>query len=41
MANAAPAVKAAADYVTERNNNHDGIAEIIGKFMLQQTSYWL
>lgn len=34
MANAVPAVKEAADYVTERDNNHDGIQEIIEKFML-------
>ena len=24
-----------ADYVTERDNNHDGIAEIIEKFILK------
>ncbi len=34
MANAIPAVKEAADYVTERDNNHDGIEEIVRKFML-------
>ena len=34
MANAVPAAKEAADYVTERDNNHDGIEEIIRKFML-------
>lgn len=33
MANAVPAAKEAADYVTERDNNHDGIEEIIRKFM--------
>lgn len=33
MANAVPEAKAAADYVTRRDNNHDGIAEIIGRFM--------
>ncbi len=35
MANADPAVKAAADYVTQHDNNHDGIAEIIERFVLQ------
>ncbi|MDE7261267.1 MAG: Cof-type HAD-IIB family hydrolase [Oscillospiraceae bacterium] len=34
MANGVQAVKDAADYVTERDNNHDGIAEIIRKFLL-------
>ena len=34
MVNGVPAVKAAADYVTERDNNHDGVAEIIRKFLL-------
>ena len=34
MANALPEIKAAADYTTERDNNHDGIAEIIERFML-------
>lgn len=34
MANAAPEVKAAADYITKRTNNEDGVSEIIGKFML-------
>lgn len=34
MANAAPEVKAAADYVTKRTNNEDGVSEIIGRFML-------
>ena len=34
MANAVAAAKAAADYVTERDNNHDGIAEVIRKFFL-------
>lgn len=33
MANAAPEVKAAADYVTKRTNNEDGVSEIIGRFM--------
>lgn len=34
MANAVPAARAAADYVTQRDNNHDGIEEIIRKFLL-------
>ncbi|MCC8138790.1 MAG: Cof-type HAD-IIB family hydrolase [Lachnospiraceae bacterium] len=34
VANALPDVKAAADYVTENDNNHDAIREIIEKFML-------
>lgn len=34
MANGAPEVKAAADYVTERTNNEDGVAEIIRRFVL-------
>lgn len=34
MANAAAEVKAAADYVTTRDNNHSGVAEIVEKFCL-------
>ena len=34
MSNAVPAAKAAADYVTMQDNNHDGLAEIIRKFIL-------
>ncbi|MDE7055263.1 MAG: Cof-type HAD-IIB family hydrolase [Oscillospiraceae bacterium] len=34
MANAIPAVKDAADYITQRDNNHDGIEEVIRKFLL-------
>jgi hypothetical protein len=34
MQNAKPEVKEIADYVTEHDNNHDGIAEIIYKFIL-------
>ena len=33
MANASPVVKNVADYVTERDNNHSGIAEVIEKFV--------
>lgn len=32
MANAQPQVKEVADYITERDNDHDGIAEVIEKF---------
>lgn len=32
MKNAIPAVKEAADYITENDNNHDGVAEIVEKF---------
>ena len=32
MANGTPAIRKAADYVTECDNNHDGIAEILRKF---------
>ena len=34
MANASQVVKDVADYVTERDNNHSGIAEVIEKFVL-------
>ncbi|MCC8164146.1 MAG: Cof-type HAD-IIB family hydrolase [Lachnospiraceae bacterium] len=34
VANALPEVKAAADYITENDNNHDAVREIIEKFML-------
>ena len=33
MANASPVVRNVADYVTERDNNHSGIAEVIEKFV--------
>lgn len=36
MVNGNPAVKAHADYVTQQDNNHDGIVEIIDKFILNQ-----
>jgi len=35
MANGTPAAKEAADYVTERDNDHDGIAEVIERFVLK------
>ena len=35
MANAEPAVKEAADYVTSADNNHSGVAEILDKFVIQ------
>ncbi len=34
MKNAAPEVKAAADYVTEADHNHDGVAEVIRRFAI-------
>ena len=34
MDNAVQAAKDAADYVTQRDNNHDGIAEVIERFLL-------
>lgn len=34
MKNAAPEVKAAANYITKEDNNHDGIAGLIREFML-------
>jgi hypothetical protein len=34
MSNATKTVKATADYITERDNDHDGISEIIYKFIL-------
>lgn len=34
MRNAIPEAQAAADYITERDCDHDGIAEVIEKFML-------
>lgn len=36
MANATDEVKAIADYVTEHDNDHDGISEIIYRFIIQQ-----
>jgi hydroxymethylpyrimidine pyrophosphatase-like HAD family hydrolase len=33
MANGTEEVKTYADYVTLRDNNHDGIAEIVDKFL--------
>lgn len=36
MANGTDEAKAAADYVTEQDNNHDGIAEVVEKFLLRQ-----
>ena len=34
MANASPVVRNVADYVTERDNNHSAIAEVIEKFVI-------
>lgn len=35
MANGRPLVKAHADYITQNDNNHDGIVEIIDRFVLK------
>lgn len=35
MCNGRQEAKDAADYITERDNNHDGVAEVIERFMLQ------
>ena len=35
MQNAEPPVKDCADYVTEADNNHDGVAEAVEKFILE------
>ena len=34
MCNGSDSLKKCADYITERDNNHDGVAEIIRKFIL-------
>ena len=36
MRNAVPEAKEAADYITKRDNNHDGIAEVIARFILPE-----
>ncbi len=36
MANAIPPVKAAADYVTENDCDHSGVAELLNKFLLKR-----
>lgn len=36
MANGTDEAKASADYITEQDNNHDGIAEVVEKFLLHQ-----
>lgn len=33
MANGSPVVKECADYITENDNNNDGVAEIIERFI--------
>ena len=38
MCNGIPAVKAAADYITQNDNNHDGVAEVVEKFLYEQVS---
>lgn len=37
MVNGVEALKAEADYVTQADNNHDGLAEIIQKFILEES----
>lgn len=37
MANGTEAAKSAADYITEHDNNHDGIAEVVEKFLLNES----
>ena len=34
MANAPEGVKECADYITARTNNEDGVAEVLGKYIL-------
>ena len=36
MANGIDAIKAEADYITEADNNHDGVAEVIRRFALKK-----
>lgn len=36
MANAVDSVKEIADYITQRDNNHGGVAEIVEKFLLSE-----
>ena len=38
MANGIDAIKEAADYVTENDNNHSGVAEVIRKFVLNESN---
>ena len=38
MCNGIPSVKAAADYITRNDNNHDGVAEVVEKFLYEQVS---
>ena len=35
MCNAFPGIQEYGDYVTENDNNHDGVGEIIHKFILK------
>lgn len=36
MCNGIEAVKAAANYITQRDNNHDGVAEVVEKFLYEE-----
>lgn len=38
MCNGIPAVKAAADYITKNDNNHDGVAEAVEKFLYEDVT---
>ena len=38
MANGTDEVKAVADYITQRDNNHDGIAEVVEKFFAHRVN---
>lgn len=38
MRNGIPAVKAAADYITQNDNNHDGVAEVVEKFLYEEVT---
>lgn len=40
MANGQKEVREAADYVTKRDNDQDGIAEVVEKFLLNETVSW-
>lgn len=39
VANALPEVKAAANYVTKRDNNHNAVTEIVSKFLIPNKTY--
>ena len=39
MCNGIEAVKAAANYITENDNNHDGVAEVVEKFLYEDVTH--